>query len=49
MEKSKANFNFQSGRYTFGRKFFGFKSKIGLAMNGTGNLISGREMRIYLG
>ena len=46
--QSAKRFSYQSERFTFGRGSFGFPSKIGLALNGTENLIFDRKIRIEI-
>ena len=44
--ESKIRFSDQSERSTFGRGSFGLQSKIGLAINGKGNVTFDRKIRM---
>ena len=47
--KSETSFSYQSERSTFGGGLFRLQSKIGLSINGTGNLIFDRKIRFEIG
>ena len=47
--KSETSFSYQFERSTFGDGLFRLQSKIGLSINGTGNLIFDRKIRFEIG